>query len=122
MYPSGPFFGFQGTIKFRVNFCKAFFDAELIRIGSQNSLSCPFVYIPALPDWGNFCVVKGEMSLGANTAGLSLWMISGVSDYHESFWSISIWNRFLIGSERFCGRASGRVCLVMGSTNWICPL
>ena len=69
---------------FRVNFCKVFFDAELIKIASQNSVSCLFVYIPALADWGNFCVVKGEMPLGATTAGVSRWVISGVRDYQNT--------------------------------------
>ena len=53
----------------RENFCKAFLEAALIRIMSQNSNNCARVYIPASPAPPKTLLDTGNTSFNQNTAG-----------------------------------------------------
>ena len=41
-----------------VKFCRAFSEAEFIRMAAPNSISSPSLYTAALTGWGDFCIVK----------------------------------------------------------------
>ena len=71
------------------NFCKAFLEAALIRILSQNSDNCAHVYIPASPAPPNALLDTAVTSFGPNTAGRFLCSRVGVLVNHEFPSSIS---------------------------------